>query len=75
MQYLNLTLSITNPINFPSILCILFVKNLRLVGRVENRVGVEKWENRKNFSFLSACLAEGAEKWRDEFFFFFNLIE
>ena len=34
--------------------------------RIENRGRMEKWENRKVFSFPHLCLVEKVEMWRDE---------
>ena len=34
--------------------------------RIENRGRMEKWEDRKVFSFPHLCLVEGVKKWRDE---------
>ena len=36
---------------------------------IESRGRMEKWEDRKNFSFPHLCLVERVEKWRDEIFF------
>ena len=35
---------------------------------------MEKWEDRKDFSFPHLCLVKRVEKWRDTNFFFFFLV-
>ena len=33
--------------------------------RIENTERIEKWEDRKDFSFFHLCLVREVEKWRD----------
>ena len=35
-------------------------------GRIENKEGMKKWEDRKYFIFAHLCLVGGMENWRDE---------
>ena len=35
-------------------------------GRIENREGMEKWEDIRDFSFPHLCLVGRVEKWMDE---------
>ena len=40
-------------------------------GKIENEEMMEKWEDRKDFSFPRLCLVGRVEKWRDGKPFYF----